>query len=63
VIVEGIWPNKTFAGGEGINTLTSAMPGLPNGGAVFHDTAIWIEPAPALPATAPDHSAAKSEFV
>lgn len=28
--------------GLGINTLTSAEPGCPNGGAVFHDTAVWI---------------------
>ena len=26
----------------GINTLTSAEPGKPNGGAVFHDTAVWV---------------------
>ena len=28
--------------GIGINALTSAEPGWPNGGAVFHDTAVWI---------------------
>jgi anaerobic selenocysteine-containing dehydrogenase len=39
VIVEGIWPNRDFEGGIGINALTSAEPGYPNGGAVFHDTA------------------------
>jgi anaerobic selenocysteine-containing dehydrogenase len=42
VIVEGIWPNRDFEGGLGINALTSAEPGYPNGGAVFHDTAVWI---------------------
>jgi anaerobic selenocysteine-containing dehydrogenase len=42
VVVESIWPNAAFVGGNGINTLTSDEPGLPNGGAVFHDTAIWI---------------------
>jgi anaerobic selenocysteine-containing dehydrogenase len=42
VIVEGIWPNRDFEGGIGINALTSAEPGYPNGGAVFHDTAVWI---------------------
>ena len=26
----------------GINAVTSADPGWPNGGAVFHDTAVWI---------------------
>jgi hypothetical protein len=25
-----------------LNALTSAEPGWPNGGAVFHDTAVWI---------------------
>jgi anaerobic selenocysteine-containing dehydrogenase len=42
VVVEGVWPNKRFAGGIGINALTSAEPGYPNGGAVFHDTSVWI---------------------
>ena len=44
VVCEGIWPNSAFEGGIGINALTSADPGLPNGGAVYHDTAIWIRP-------------------
>ncbi len=47
VVVEGIWPNRDFAGGIGINALTSAEPGYPRGGAVFHDTAVWVRPAPA----------------
>ena len=42
VIVEGIWPNKHFANGIGINVLTNARPGWPNGGATFHDTAVYI---------------------
>jgi len=42
VVVEGIWPNRNFETGMGINALTSADPGWPNGGAVFHDTAVWI---------------------
>ena len=42
VIVESIWPNTAFEEGIGINTLTSAAPGYPNGGAVFHDTAVWV---------------------
>jgi anaerobic selenocysteine-containing dehydrogenase len=45
VVVEGIWPNAAFEEGIGINALTSAEPGRPRGGAVFHDTAIWIRPA------------------
>ena len=42
VVVEGIWPNHCFENGIGINALTSAEPGWPSGGAVFHDTAIWV---------------------
>jgi len=44
-IVEGVWPNLAFEEGIGINLLTSSDPGKPNGGAVFHDTAIWIRAA------------------
>ena len=47
VIVEGIWPNHAFEEGIGINTLTSAEPGYPNGGGCFHDTAIWARRAEA----------------
>ena len=43
VIVEGIWPNSAFIGGQGINTLTSAEPAAPAGGAVFHDTRVWLK--------------------
>jgi len=42
VVVESVWPNRYFVNGLGINALTSAEPGYPNGGAVFHDTAVWI---------------------
>ena len=45
VVVEGIWPNHSFENGMGINALTSAEPGWPNGGAVFHDTAVWVRRA------------------
>ncbi|HEX7966885.1 MAG TPA: molybdopterin oxidoreductase family protein [Stellaceae bacterium] len=45
IVVEGIWPNRAFEEGIGINALTSADPGLPNGGAVFHDTAVWVRAA------------------
>jgi len=45
VVVESIWDNAAFVEGRGINTLISADPGPPNGGAVFHDTAVWIRPA------------------
>ncbi len=42
VVCESIWPNAAFHGGRGINTLISADAGFPRGGAVFHDTAVWI---------------------
>ncbi len=45
VVVEGIWPNRHFENGIGINAVTSSQPGWPNGGAVFHDTAVWIRAA------------------
>jgi anaerobic selenocysteine-containing dehydrogenase len=42
VVVESVWPNADFPGGVGINALTSEDPAPPNGGAVFHDTAVWM---------------------
>jgi len=42
IVVESVWPNAAFVGGIGINALTSDDPALPNGGAVFHDTAVWM---------------------
>ena len=42
VIVESVWPNGAFEGGIGINALTSEDPAFPNGGAVFHDTSVWV---------------------
>ena len=45
IVVEGIWPNTSFEEGLGINTLVSADPGRPNGGGVFHDTAVWARKA------------------
>ena len=41
VDVDSSWPYL----GIGINALTSADPGWPHGGAVFHDTAVWIRKA------------------
>ena len=43
VIVESIWPSENFIEGLGINALVSSDPGHGIGGAVFHDTAIWIK--------------------
>ena len=42
VVAESIWPHEDHVGGVGINALTSDEPALPNGGAVFHDTAVWV---------------------
>ena len=43
VVVEGIWPAAAFPEGIGINLLISATPVAPNGGAAFHDTAVWVK--------------------
>jgi anaerobic selenocysteine-containing dehydrogenase len=45
VVIESIWPNGDFVDGLGVNALTSADAGPPNGGAVFHDTAVWVRAA------------------
>ncbi len=45
VVVESIWPNRDFIEGLGVNALVSAEPGPPNGGAIYHDTAVWIRAA------------------
>jgi anaerobic selenocysteine-containing dehydrogenase len=45
LVVEGIWPNHAYEEGLGINVLISADPGRPNGGGVFHDTAVWARRA------------------
>jgi hypothetical protein len=42
VIVEGIWPNRDFAEGLGVNQLIGDEPVPPNGGSPFHDTSIWM---------------------
>ena len=47
VVVESIWPSADFIGGKGVNTLTSDDPAPPLGGAVFHDTAVWVKAAAA----------------
>ncbi|MBT8146284.1 MAG: molybdopterin oxidoreductase family protein, partial [Gammaproteobacteria bacterium] len=43
VIVESIWPNGSFLEGVGVNSLISSDPACGVGGAVFHDTAVWME--------------------
>ena len=42
MVAESIWPHADHEGGVGINALTSDEPALPDGGAVFHDTAVWV---------------------
>ncbi len=42
LVVESQWPNASFVDGIGINTLVGAAPGFPNGGAAYHDTAVWL---------------------
>lgn len=44
VIVESIWPSDQFVEGVGINALVSTEPGRGVGGAVFHDTTVWLRP-------------------
>ena len=43
LVSESVWPSEYFEGGIGINALTSDDPGPPAGGAVFHDTAVWLK--------------------
>lgn len=45
VVVESVWPSADFNGGIGINSLISAQAAAPVGGAVFHDTAVWVRAA------------------
>ena len=42
LIAESVWPNKAFADGRGINTLTGADAIAPFGGAAFHDNKVWL---------------------
>ncbi|MCC6720320.1 MAG: molybdopterin oxidoreductase family protein [Acetobacteraceae bacterium] len=42
IVAESTWPHADHIGGVGINALTSDEPALPAGGAVFHDTAVWL---------------------
>jgi len=42
LIAESLWPNKAYADGRGINTLTGADAVAPFGGAAFHDNRVWL---------------------
>jgi anaerobic selenocysteine-containing dehydrogenase len=44
-VVEGIWPNRSFAEGLAVNALIGDDRAPPAGGAAFHDTAVWIKKA------------------
>jgi anaerobic selenocysteine-containing dehydrogenase len=44
LVVEGLWLNRDFEGGVGVNALTGDDPIPPFGGAAFHDTAVWLRP-------------------
>ena len=41
IVSEGLWDNRAFLDGRGINTLTSADSVAPFGGAAFHDAGVW----------------------
>ncbi len=43
VVVEGLWCGRDHIDGIGINVLISDQPAAPDGGAVFHDTAVCIK--------------------
>ncbi len=59
VVVESLWPNADFADGMGINALISDAPAAPNGGAVFHDTAVWMRAVAAVQTVGADLLAAE----
>ena len=41
IVSEGLWDNRAFLDGRGINTLTGADSVAPFGGAAFHDVRVW----------------------
>ena len=45
VVIESVWPNTAYEEGLGVNALVGADSGPPLGGAVFHDTAVWLRGA------------------
>ena len=45
VIIESIWPNGAYEEGLGVNALIGADAAPPLGGAVFHDSAVWLKSA------------------
>ena len=45
VVIESVWPNTAYEEGLGVNALVGADSAPPLGGAVFHDTAVWLRGA------------------
>ncbi len=43
LVSESVWPGSAFSEGFGINLLIGGDPVPPNGGAAFHDAAVWIK--------------------
>ena len=41
IVSEGLWDNRDFLDGRGVNTLTGADSVAPFGGAAFHDIRVW----------------------
>ena len=41
IVSEGLWDNRDFIDGRGVNTLTGADSVAPFGGAAFHDVRVW----------------------
>lgn len=45
VIVHSIWPHSSYRDGMGVNALIGADSPPPDGGAAFHDTAVFVRPS------------------
>ena len=43
IVSEGLWENRDFLDGRGVNTLTSDESVAPFGGAAFHDIRVWAK--------------------
>ena len=52
IVSEGLWDNRDFLDGRGVNTLTGDDSVAPFGGAAFHDTRVWARAEPARLASA-----------
>jgi anaerobic selenocysteine-containing dehydrogenase len=52
IVSEGLWENRDFLDGRGVNTLTSDESVAPYGGAAFHDIRVWAKAEAAVLAEA-----------